>query len=370
MTVPPSGASERVVWEELLHTEESLLAKVAAAGLAGLAGTLRAALDAAPSDTGAPACALLLEALDGLLAVSPHTASDAPLEAPSVLPPPPSALPRSRPSPIRVLAGELAASAELHDFAPGAVPPAPEEAGAEDRVRRWFHLTLLRLPERHAAPWRERAVQAEPPPDEPWRTLRGWTDEILLPPSGEGRPGIRTVRDKAVEPQDLARLVLTLAEYDEALCLLLAGLWTGGSERLADPAVLRAYRGELDKRLDLWGRSPQESTEQLRAGVSLDEALCSATHLPPGAQAGWWSRLAEESHATVLEMSRRLGAAGRNVEAVLPARPYGKARTHTRGDDIRLGVGGRPGDTFTCLRLWLRVDDQVFPGRVVYRGQE
>ncbi|MER6127020.1 hypothetical protein ABT173_31410 [Streptomyces sp. NPDC001795] len=360
-------ASSSIPWEELLRTEESLLAGVAAAGLAGLRGTLRAALDAAPSDNGATACLTVLDALDHLLAE--NEPGPAPMTSPAV-PPRPSVPPLSAASPMRTLAEELAASAELADFAPGAVPPAPEGPDTEERVRRWFHLTLLRLPERHADAWRARATAVEAPAGEPWRTLRGWADEMLFPPPGDGRPGVRTVRDKTVEPADLAELVLSLAGYDEDLCLLLDGVWTGGSERLADPQVLEAYRGELTKRLELLQRSPQDGPERLRAGVSVDEALCSVTHLPPGAPGSWWSRLAEESHATVLEMGRRLRAAGRNVEAVLPARPYGRARSHTRGDDIRLGVGGRPGDTLTCLRLWLRVDDQVFPGRVVHRGQE
>ncbi|NUP17229.1 MAG: hypothetical protein HOZ81_14195 [Streptomyces sp.] len=230
---------------------------------------------------------------------------------------------------------------------------------------------MLRLPDRHAGVWRARAVEADPAAKEPWRILRGWADEVLLPPSGDGRPGIRTVREKVTEASDLARLVLALHEHDDALCLLLDRVWTGGSTRLTDPQVSQAYRGELTKRLESLERSPRDGAERLRASVSVDEALCSVTHLPPGAPGSWWNRLAEESHAAPLDLCRELHSAGRNVEAVLPARPYRQARHHTRaGDDIRLGVGGRPGDTLTCLRLWLRVGDQVFPGRVVYRGQE
>ncbi|MFG2552666.1 hypothetical protein ACGFWF_22320 [Streptomyces sp. NPDC048581] len=230
---------------------------------------------------------------------------------------------------------------------------------------------MLRLPDRHAGVWRTRAAEADPVARESWETLRGWADEVLLPPSGDGRPGLRTERDKVTEPSDLAKLVLALHRHDEALCLLLDRLWTGGSTRLADPHVSQAYRTELAKRLQALERSPRDSTEQLRASVAVDEALCSVTHLPPSAPGSWWNRLAEESHTAALDLCRHLLAAGRNVEAVLPARPYRQARHHTRAtDDIRLGVGGRPGDTLACLRLWLRVDDQVFPGRVVHRGQE
>ncbi|WP_143052596.1 hypothetical protein [Streptomyces sp. cf386] len=230
---------------------------------------------------------------------------------------------------------------------------------------------MLRLPDRHVGVWRARAAEADPAAQGAWETRRGWADEVLLPPSGDGRPGLRTVRDKVTEPSDLAGLVLALHEYDEALCLLLDRVWTGGSTRLTDPQVSLAYRTELTKRLESLERSPRGSTERLRASVAVDEALCSVTHLPPGAPGSWWNRLAEESHAAALDLCRQLLAAGRNVEVVLPARPYRQARHHTRAtDDIRLGVGGRPGDTLACLRLWLRVDDQEFPGRVVHRGQE
>ncbi|WP_158751621.1 hypothetical protein [Streptomyces bicolor] len=473
MTARPTQGSEgRIPWEDLLRTEGSLLASVAAAGLDGLRGTLRAALVAAPADRGADACTTLLHALERLLAeawqgeparpgvtqagsptagvhqpgsplteahqagsppagvpqagslpagfaqagglpagvhqpgapltqahqarslpagytqaVSPATGSptavgptaSAPQQADDPngsagprVPPRPAAPPRTAAPAILGLAAELAGSPEVDDFAIGAVPPAADGPGGTDRVRRWYHLTLLRLPDRHAGVWRTRAAEADPAPPEPWQQpLRGWADEILLPPSDDGRRGIRTVRTKVTEPSDLAGLVLALLEHDEALCLLLDGVWTGGSTRLSDPQVSQAYRGELAKRLKSLERSPQGGTERLRASVSVDEALCSVTHLPPGAPGSWWNRLAEESHAVPLDLCRQLLAAGRNVEAVLPPRSYRQARPHTRaGDDIRLGVGGRPGDTLACLRLWLRVDDQVFPGRVVHRGQE
>ncbi|MFE0250055.1 hypothetical protein [Streptomyces sp. NPDC059010] len=407
MTARPGPGSEvRVPWEDLLRTEDSLLASVAAAALDGLRGTLRAALAAAPADRGAVACTTLLEALDRLLAVPregepapavvpeagpshapgipdgvitprvpPRPAAPPPPAPPPTAPPPTAppatAPPPTPPPPILALAAELAGSPEVDDFATGAVPPAADGPGGADRVRCWYHLTLLRLPDRHAGVWRARAAEADPAAREPWRTLRGWADEVLLPPAEDGRPGIRTVREKVTEATDLAALVLALHEHDEALCLLLDRLWTGGSTRLTDPQVSGAYRGELTKRLESLERSPRDAAERLRASVSVDEALCSVTHLPPGAPGSWWNRLAEESHAAPLDLCRELLAAGRNVEAVLPARPYRQARRHTRaGDDIRLGVGGRPGDTLTCLRLWLRVGDQVFPGRVVYRGQE
>jgi hypothetical protein len=364
------GSGSRIPWEELLRTEESLLASVAAAGLDGLRGTLRAALVHARADHGADACAALLDELDRLLDGHRQGADEAERAAAPPVPPRPTAPPRAVSAPILTLAGELAASAEVDDFAPGAAPPTADGPGGEDRVRRWYHLTLLRLPERHAAVWRTRAAEADPPAREPWQTLPGWADEVLLPPSRDGRPGIRTVGEKVTEPADLAELVLELQKYDEALRLLLDRLWTGGSDQLTDPEVSGAYRRELAKRLELLRRSPRDSTERLRACVSADEAICSVTHLPPGAPGSWWNRLAAQSHDAALEMCRRLSAAGRNVEAVLPARPYRQARGHTGSEDVRLGVGGRPGETLTCLRLWLRVDDQEFPGRVVYRGQE
>ncbi|MGI5400590.1 hypothetical protein ACQEVG_14250 [Streptomyces sp. CA-135486] len=377
MTAPQSDAEGRGPWEELLGTEGSLIAAVAAAGLDGLRGILRAALAAAPLDEGAVACAALLTELDRLpdLTFPARTARQVPSGMASTLPPMPAQPPPAPVTGIAALARELATSAQAEDFAAGAALPGDDTdadgpRADKDRVRRWFHLTLLRLPERYAAPWRRRAAEVDRPGEGPWRTLRGWADEELLPPSADGRPGIRTARESSVELRDLAELVLALGEYDEALCHLLDRLWTGGSSQLVTDEVRRAYRGELSRRLELMERSAQDSTERLRACVSADEAVCSVTHLPPGAPGSWWQRLAEESHGVALDLCREMRATGRNVEAVLPARPYREARGHTQGDDVRLGAGGRPGDTLTCLRLWLRVDDQVFPGRVVYRGKE
>lgn len=234
MTAPQSDAEASGPWDQLLRTEGSLIASVAAAGLDGLRGILRAALAAAPADEGAAACAALLTELDRLpdLKFPARTARQVPSGTASTLPPMPPQPPPAPVTGIAALARELAMSAQAEDFAAGAAlpgddPDADARRGDEDRYRRWFHLTLLRLPERYAAPWRRRAAEADRPGEGPWRTLRGWADEELLPPSADGRPGIRTARESSVELRDLAELVLALGEYDEALCHLLDRLWTG-----------------------------------------------------------------------------------------------------------------------------------------------
>ncbi|MFF4349119.1 hypothetical protein [Streptomyces sp. NPDC001530] len=353
--------------ERLLGTEGSLLASLTAAGLDGLRGTLLAALAAAPDDPGAGACAALLAELDTLRTARPVSA---PVRQPGAAPPVSAQPPRERASGIESLAEALAKSPAVADFAAGAVPPGQDGPADEDALRRWFHLTLLRLPERHAAPWRRRAVQEDPLPDELFRTLPGWTNGVLLPPSHDGRRGIRTHRLESAGLRELAELVLALGEFDEGLCHLLDGLWTGGSALLADSEVRATYRTELNRRLEVMERTPRHSADRLRACVFADEALCSVMHLPPAAAGSWWHRFAEESHGIALALARETRAAGEDVELVLPAVPYRDARRHTQNDDIRLTAGGRPGETLACLRLWLRVGDQVFPGRVVHRAVE
>lgn len=385
----------RSALERLLNTEGSLLGALTKVSLDGLRDTLRAALAAAPDDPGAPACSALLAELDTMGAPGSATERD-------TLRPPASAAvsegqpvsawqraderqpvsawrsgaatrtpvepPRERASGIEPLTLALAKSPAVADFAAGAVPPGLDGPVDEDELRRWFHLTLLRLPERHAAPWRRRAAQEDPLPDAPFRTLPGWATDVLLPPSPDGRPGLRTHRLDSTGTRELAELVLALGEFDGSLCHLLDGLWTGGSSLLADPEVRGTYRTELTRRLEAMERTPRHSAERIRACVSADEALCSVTHIPPAAAGSWWHRFAEEAHGIALTLARETRAAGEDVELVLPAGPYRDARRHTQRDDIRLSAGGRPGETQACLRLWLRVGDQVFPGRVVHRA--
>ncbi|WP_338702354.1 hypothetical protein V2W30_33620 [Streptomyces sp. Q6] len=155
---------------------------------------------------------------------------------------------------------------------------------------------------------------------------------------------------------------------DESLCHLLDGLWTGGSALLCEPGVRSVYAAELARRADAVDRAPTEGPEQVRARARAAEALCSVVHLPPGAPGSWWHRYAEDAAGIALDAARAARAAGHDVEAFLPAGPYREAHRHTRADDVRLTAGGRPGETLACLRLWLRVGDQVYPGRVVYRG--
>ncbi|WP_207819058.1 hypothetical protein [Streptomyces sp. VRA16 Mangrove soil] len=349
--------------EQLLAAERSLCGTATAAAVDALRATLRAALDAAPDDPGAPAGARLLAGLDALRGAP---AAD-------------GAWPRLRPgSPERPAAAglaepaaELAKSAAVEDYAPGAVPPSAAGPDDEDRLRRWYHLTLLRLPERHAAPFRRRAAQLDPPPPGRWHELPGRYDEELLPPAPEGRAGLRTRRTPGgAGLRELSRIALRIGEFDASLCHLLEGLWTGGSALLCDPDVRDAYAAELDRRLDAVDRTADATPERVRALVRAAEAVCSVVHLPPAPPTSWWYRYAEDATGIVLDAARTAHAAGHDVEVFLPAGPYREARRHTQTDDVRLTAGGRPGDTLACLRLWLRAGDQVFPGRVVYRGTE
>ncbi|MEV5608532.1 hypothetical protein [Streptomyces sp. NPDC052225] len=83
----------------------------------------------------------------------------------------------------------------------------------------------------------------------------------------------------------------------------------------------------------------------------------------------WWHRYAEDAAGIALDAGRA-GPTGHDVEVSLSAGPCREARRRTRTDDVRLAAGGRPGGTLACLRRWLRVGDQVDPGRVGCRGAE
>jgi len=263
----------------------------------------------------------------------------------------------------------------------------------DDPDTEWFglHLCLLRLPERVAGTWRDRAAQLSLAPTA-WRSLPDDVEFVLVPARAAvlqpHSVGHRTAPDAPVDEevasalslsapdgrQDpetaelgrLASLILGLANLDENLVVCLESTLYQGSRRLNEDLRQR-YRADLIGRLGEFARSAPASAARFEALLDVDEAFNSLTHRPPPADSSWWARVHRRSRAMVDRSVSVLRHAGTDVEVMELGLKFRDVRDLTQGNDIGSRAGGEPGDVLACLRLWARIGGKVLPGRVMYR---
>ncbi len=105
----------------------------------------------------------------------------------------------------------------------------------------------------------------------------------------------------------------------------------------------------------------------LRAWIDMDEAIHSLVFIPPAERYSWWGKLQQESRRILKKVADRANIAGHNVRIRQLSGLYADICTSSKGD-LQLECGGVPGEVLTCLRVYARINQQEFPGRVIFRS--
>ena len=111
----------------------------------------------------------------------------------------------------------------------------------------------------------------------------------------------------------------------------------------------------------------KDPTVTFHARLDLDEAIHSLVYLPPADRDSWWGRLQEESRSTLERISDKVRSHDRKVYIRKLWGSYADI-SHYSKDDLELDRGGTPGDVLACLRVYARIDEEVYPGRVLFRS--
>ncbi len=105
----------------------------------------------------------------------------------------------------------------------------------------------------------------------------------------------------------------------------------------------------------------------LRAWIDIDEAINSLVFVPPAERYSWWGNLKQESRRIILKkVTQRAIEAGCDVRIRQLSGLYADVHSLSK-DDLSMKVGGIPGEVLACLRLYARIEQEEFPGRVLYR---
>ncbi|NET29573.1 MAG: hypothetical protein F6K01_30885, partial [Okeania sp. SIO1I7] len=108
--------------------------------------------------------------------------------------------------------------------------------------------------------------------------------------------------------------------------------------------------------------------EMLRARLDLDEAIHSLVYVPPVERYSWWGQLQKKCRDTLAVISTRAKKAGHQVKIRPLWGSYADILSRSK-DDLELDSGGTPGEVLACLRVYAKIQEEVLPGRVLFRGQ-
>ncbi|MEM7552677.1 MAG: hypothetical protein AAF378_00990 [Cyanobacteria bacterium P01_A01_bin.84] len=112
----------------------------------------------------------------------------------------------------------------------------------------------------------------------------------------------------------------------------------------------------------------EEPLSFLKAWIAVDEAIHSLVFIPPVDSDSWWGELNKRSRRILRKIAQKAQDQGHDVRIRELSGLYADIRSSSSKDyDLPLKVGGIPGEVQACLRVYARINNEGFPGRVIYR---
>jgi hypothetical protein len=373
---------------KLLEIEDSQLAWVLRLGLHGLRTQLQEALKQATTDPGNSACQELVRELDQLLQ---------PQKSKVIIPPTPHTPPTweevlepiqlelSEEQKLKHIADALLADQELLQHIGAYKFHSNNDVDLWNEIQR----LLLRVPEKLAHTWCE-CILAEA------SQLGALEDKLAVQQIGFSRnehiySGLQgsvyatglclsnqvgfdprlQVEKRGGELDVLAGIVsvgLKFIDIDTCLHHALKSVDRFGVRSLNSESEKSKYvTALLDRFQRVLTTTDADPAIALRARLDLDEAIHSLVYLPPCDRFSWWGKLQQEARRTLDSVVEKARDAGYQVQIRPLWGTYADIYTWSK-DDLQLNIGGVPGEVSACLRVCAKINDEVIPGRVLFRS--
>jgi hypothetical protein len=366
--------------QKLLNTKNSKLAKILRFNLYGLAATLTKANQEYPLDPGFNLCAELLQELDQIL------------QLPS---PDPRLLQEVGDLKQPELTNELKLlklkevfnyDQELNFYLVNFHIQSQTDAEIWNEIQR----KLLRVPEDLATSWRQKALKLA---EEAGAVVDNINlnelpfvrDEIIYP----GLSGTVKAKGLCLSQKALANSEIDQNDLSENLHLIVGFLLLYIKFMEIDPDLHHALKSvfsfdivslysKLEQRhqyIDAFSdrfHRIQKSDEHpdvivnLCAWIDMDEAIHSLVFIPPAERYSWWGKLQKESRLILRKAADKAIKAGNEVRIKQLSGLYADVCEFSK-DDLQLDCGGNPGEVLTCLRVYARINQEEYPGRVIFR---
>jgi hypothetical protein len=372
---------------KLLALEESQLAWVLRLGLHGLQSQLQQAILAVDNDSGYVTCQALIEEIDWLLKSdnlvleSSNTLDDvSTTSVEDVLEPSINELK------LQHIADKLLADRELLQYIGNYEFCSTNDSDLWNEIQR----LLLRVPEKLADSWRHLSFKLAEEvgaslDHRVYRQLPFNRCDILYPGlTGSVKSTGLCLSDRVpisqqlVKPDTseeiifLAGVVSTCIKFinlDTSLHHALKSVDRFGVRSLSNEEERSKYITVLIERFNRVQSNVDnpDPTVILRARLDLDEAIHSLVYLPPCDRYSWWGKLQQETRRTLDTIVERTRNAGFQVQVRPLWGLYADVYAYSK-DDLQLDIGGVPGEVSACLRVYAKINDEVLPGRVLFRS--
>ncbi|WGV23328.1 hypothetical protein [Halotia branconii] len=357
---------------QLLNTKNSELAKLLKFSLHGLEATLTQAHKELPDDPGTQICDKLLQELRNLLQPQPDTSP---------------IIPSPNEQKLNHLRETFETDPELNYY----LGNSPLQSQTDSDLWNEIHHKLLRVPEDLAISWRQQALElvkevGAVEDNSHLYQVPFMRDELIYP----GLSGTVTTKGLCLSKQALLNcemtpenasenmhllagfllLCINFIEVDQDLHHALKSVFSFDVVSLSSkPEQKNQYIEALSDRFHRTQKA-EENTDPLltlRAWIDMDEAIHSLVFIPPAERYSWWGKLQQESRRILKKVADRANIAGHNVRIRQLSGLYADICTLSK-DDLQLECGGVPGEVLTCLRVYARINQQEFPGRVIFRS--
>jgi hypothetical protein len=188
----------------------------------------------------------------------------------------------------------------------------------------------------------------------------------------ESRFGAPVAPDRALKPlAKVAAIALWAIDHDPYLCNALRVVNRFGVNLLRTASAQKAQvEQQLVNRFKRWNEAEASGDvlQMARAWIDLDEALNSLLHNPVAHEGSWWRVQQKRARDTVLELRDRVIQAGHGIHLIVPSGRYADVQAYTNPQDDKSFDGPvPPGDVVVCLKVYMKLDDNPYQGRVLYR---
>ena len=369
---------------KLLTIENSELAKILRFNLYGLAATLTKANQEYPFDAGCQVCEELLQELHQLL--EPSFSDPRLLEEVGDLKGDLKQLELTNELKLLKLKEIFNNNSELNSYLGNSHIQSQTDAEIWNEI----HRKLLRVPEDVATFWRHKALELAQEVgaiadnvnlDE----LPFVRDEIIYP----GLSGTVKAKGLCLSQTALVNTEISQTHLSENLYLIAGFLLLYIKFIEIDPDLHHALKSVfsfdvvslsskseqryqyIDALSDRFHRTQksEENTDpvlNLCAWIDIDEAIHSLVFIPPAERYSWWGKLQKESRLLLRKAADKAIKAGNQVRLKQLSGLYADVCEFSK-DDLQLDCGGNPGEVLTCLRVYAKINQQHYPGRVIFR---
>ncbi len=367
---------------KLLNTQDSKLAWILRLKLLGLRTELQEALKTEDSDSGSDACRELLQELDVIL--ESHDLNDNTEEIPTwedVLEPVSNQDTQLKLKPI---AQTLLSHKQLSQYI------GEYQFYANDDAQLWNEMQrlLLRVPEKQAEVARSQLLNqvitlgatedtvslrqlAFPNREHIYSGLKGNIQASGLCFSNTINFDERLQTRRSGSELDLLASIVSIClkfiEVDPHLHHALRSVDRFGVRSLNSPDKPKYIAALIERFNKVKINFDTDILTSLRARLDLDEAIHSLTYLPCVDRFSWWGKLQQEARRTLETAAQQARQAGISVQIRPLWGTYADVYPFSK-DDLQVDIGGIPGEVSACLRVYAKINDEILPGRVLFRA--